>query len=265
MNTPLFEAVLVVLREVLEFALLVGILLAAGAHVGARSRWLPLALLAGLAGATAYALSLSAVSTWFGGVGYELVNAGLQVLVYVMLLGVIGLLARPAGRPAGAFAWLAAAATVSAVTREGSEIVLYLTAFYGRSQGLTDLLLGTALGTGVGFSAGVLLYYLLRSLPRPATLLLLALDGAGMWSQASALLTQADWLPARAPLWDSSALIPEDSIVGQLLYALLGYEATPGPWQVGLAAASLALALAVAAVAARRPAIAPARGDPGRD
>ena len=36
MNTPLIEAVLVVLREVLEFALLVGILLAAGAGTDRR-------------------------------------------------------------------------------------------------------------------------------------------------------------------------------------------------------------------------------------
>ena len=72
-----------------------------------------------------------------------------------------------------------------------------------------------------------------------------------MWAQASALLTQADWLPATAPLWDTSAVVPQGSMLGQLLYALIGYEATPGPWQVGLAATSLLLALTVAAIAGR--------------
>ncbi|MDD3650880.1 hypothetical protein [Immundisolibacter sp.] len=257
MNSPLIEAVLVVLREVLEFALLVGVLLAASAQAGARGRWLPAALLAGLAGAWAYVVSMGTVSAWFDGVGYEVVNAALQILVYALLLGIIGLLARHRKRPPAALGWLAGAAAASAVTREGSEVLLYLSAFQGRPQALGDLLLGTVLGVGVGFSTGALLYYLLRGLPRPvarpATQLLLALAGAGMWSQASALLVQADWLPAHAPLWDSSAILPEGSLPGQLLYALIGYEATPGPWQVGLSAASLVLAAAVAGVAARWP------------
>ena len=64
------------------------------------------------------------------------------------------------------------------------------------------------------------------------------------------LLVQADWLPASQPLWNSSAWLPEGSLLGQLLYALIGYEATPGPWQVGLYGASILLALGVAAVAA---------------
>ena len=257
MNSPLIEAVLVVLREVLEFALLIGILLAAGAgaEAGARGRWLPAALLAGFAGASVYVLAMGSVGAWFGGVGYEVVNAALQILVYALLLGIIGLLARHRDRPP-AFGWLAGVAAASAVTREGSEVLLYLSAFQGRPQALGDLLLGTVLGAGVGFSTGALLYYLLRGLPRPvarpATLLLLALAGAGMWSQASALLLQADWLPAQPPLWDTSAVLPESSLPGQLLYALIGYEATPGPWQVGLSAASLLLALAVAGLAARR-------------
>jgi high-affinity iron transporter len=219
MNSPLIEAVLVVLREVLEFALLIGILLAAGAEAGARGRWLPAALLAGFAGAGVYVLAMGSVGSWFDGVGYEVINAALQILVYALLLGIIGLLARHRERPP-AFGWLAGMAAASAVTREGSEVLLYLSAFQGRPQALGDLLL--------------------------------ALAGAGMWSQASALLLQADWLPAHAPLWDTSAVLPESSLPGQLLYALIGYEATPGPWQVGLSAASLLLALAVAGFAARR-------------
>jgi high-affinity iron transporter len=255
MNSPLIESVLLVLREVLEFALLVGMLLAAGAQIGMRWRWLAGALLAGLTGAATYAASMRSISAWFGGVGYEVVNAGLQIAVYVLLLAVIGVLARRPTEPPRAFAWLAGIATATAVTREGSEILLYLSAFENRPSALADLLLGTVLGVGVGFSAGTLLYYLLRGLPRrvgrPATLVLLALTSAGMWAQASALLIQADWLPAQAPLWNTSALVPQGSVLGQVLYALMGYEATPGPWQVGLAAASLLLALAVVLLSAR--------------
>ncbi|MFA5549165.1 MAG: hypothetical protein WDA10_11530, partial [Porticoccaceae bacterium] len=41
------------------------------------------------------------------------------------------------------------------------------------------------------------------------------------------MLIQSDWLPGGAILWDSSALLPEDSLAGQLFYALVGYEASP--------------------------------------
>ncbi len=59
------------------------------------------------------------------------------------------------------------------------------------------------------------------------------LVGAGMASQVAQLLIQADWLPSRLPVWDTSGWISETSVTGQLLYALIGYEATPTAIQAG--------------------------------
>lgn len=255
MNSPLLDSVVVVLREVLEFSLLVGVLLVAGRCAALRARWLVPALLAGVGGAGLYGARLRVVSTWFDGVGYEVVNGGLQILVYVLILAVIGLWLQTRHRePARALPWVMAGAVALAVTREGSEIFLYFSAFMGRPRAVPDLLIGAVLGIGVGFSIGALLYYLLLAFRRAVTFALtvglLALIGAGMWSQATMLLVQADWLPASQPLWNSSAWLPEGSLLGQLLYALIGYEATPGPWQVGLYGASILLALGVAAAAA---------------
>ena len=53
-----------------------------------------------------------------------------------------------------------------------------------------------------------------------------------MLSQATLQLTQADWLPAAQPLWDSSYWVSENSITGHVLYSLIGYEATPSGLQV---------------------------------
>jgi high-affinity iron transporter len=61
---------------------------------------------------------------------------------------------------------------------------------------------------------------------------LLAAVAAGIVTQAVSLLEQVDRIPSAPPLWDSSALLPENSVIGQLLYALLGYEATPSLWHV---------------------------------
>jgi high-affinity iron transporter len=75
---------------------------------------------------------------------------------------------------------------------------------------------------------------------------LLAAVAASMSLQASKLLIQADFLSAAAPLWDSSWLVEEDSLFGQLLYALMGYEATPSLVEVIAYAGSLLVVITVA-------------------
>jgi high-affinity iron transporter len=132
---------------------------------------------------------------------------------------------------------LAAAAIVMlAITREGSEIVLYLSGLLQQEQHVQAVLMGSGVGFGIGLSIGFLLFYGLQGLPplwgRRATTFLLALFAGNMLSQAVLLLIQADWLPANQALWDSSGWLSEKSPMGQLLYALIGYEATPSLWQV---------------------------------
>ena len=61
----------------------------------------------------------------------------------------------------------------------------------------------------------------------------------GMVSQATQLLIQADFIVSQQALWDTSSLISERSLLGQMLYALIGYEATPTPIQSILYISSL--------------------------
>jgi len=62
---------------------------------------------------------------------------------------------------------------------------------------------------------------------------LILLLAAGMAGQFARVLIQADVLPALAsPLWDTSSLMPDDSALGTLLHALLGYQAQPSATQV---------------------------------
>ena len=72
-----------------------------------------------------------------------------------------------------------------------------------------------------------------------------------MVMQATMLLEQVDWLPAGKSVWDSSALVSEQSITGELLYAVFGYESTPSYLQLALYLASLGLMLAVILLARR--------------
>jgi high-affinity iron transporter len=148
-----------------------------------------------------------------------------------------------------------AACVILAVTREGSEIMIYLSGFLQVSDQWVAVLTGSFIGAGIGISVGTVFYFSMLTLkPRFAAVigaLLLALVAAGMTLQATELLIQADWLPADYPLWDTSAMLSEQSVVGQLLYALIGYEATPTALQLGAYLASVLLILGAAGFALR--------------
>jgi len=134
-----------------------------------------------------------------------------------------------------------------AVVREGFEILLYLSGFAADHRAWGTVLLGSVLGAGIGVSIGALLFYLAVGMPRERALwfarVLIALFAGNMAAQAVLLLIQAGWISTGAPLWNTSHLLAEDSIVGQLLYALIGYEATPSVWQVVAYGATFCLML----------------------
>lgn len=255
----LLTSVIIVLREVLEAALLISILSALSVVHGIRRGWIGLALACGFVAALGLGYGIDTVSNWFDGVGQEVSSAFMQFAIYIALALMLYLLGAPDGhgqRTTRMLAGLMTMIVALAITREGFEVLVYVLGFAGNLKYLLVVLLGSAIGAGIGISIGALIYYLLRSLPRGpahgASLVLLVLVAAGLVSQASLLLIQADWLPARLPVWDSSALIAEDSVTGQLLYALVGYEATPTAIQAGFYFGGALLMLLVGTGAAFR-------------
>ncbi|MDH3512827.1 MAG: FTR1 family protein, partial [Gammaproteobacteria bacterium] len=172
------------------------------------------------------------------GVGQEVVNALIQFAIYCCLMLFAVMFSMRHGKTPPNDRLLARLMIVSvslAIMREGSEILIYLSSFTSDWALLEPILLGGMVGAGIGISVGALAYYLLSNINRAVSPYIsvgvLALVAAGMAGQATLLLIQADWLPAQAALWDSSAWVAENSVTGQLLYALIGYEATPTPIQ----------------------------------
>lgn len=255
----LLNSVILVLREVLEAAILVTALLALARIIQLGFGWLWPALLASVAGVTGLAAALGALTDMLDGTGQEVVNAALQIGVFVVVCAVIvDTRERADGRRHSALTGaLMALAVALAVTREGSEVLLYVRGFAAVDSYRQAVLLGSALGAGIGLSAGTLCYWALVTRPArvayPLCLGSLCLLGAGMVMQGAMLLEQAGWLLNADPVWNSSWLVSEESVTGELLYAVLGYEATPGKVQLGLYLASLALAIAACMYAARSP------------
>ncbi len=235
----MLTATIIVLREVLEAALLISVLLAVNHGQDGNGRWLFGALVAGLLGSAGLASSMRSISEWFDGVGLEVTNATLQFLLYALLAAIAVDLnrARSARAHGPTLRRAAMSLTIAiALAREGSEVLLYLAAFAAAEDSALAVLTGAGIGTGIGASVGALLYWTLRSVTpgwcvRIATILLVAIAG-GMLMQGTGQLIQADWINATEALWDTSQWLSERSIAGQLLYAVAGYEASPLPVQV---------------------------------
>jgi high-affinity iron transporter len=254
----LLTSVVIVLREVLEASLLISVLSALSGVLGIPRRWIGWALLFGLAGAIGYSFGVAEISDWFDGVGQEVTSAVMQLLIFLLLLMFTFLVAQDPGtqRFSGKLIVLVMVATVSlGVTREGFEILVYLYGFSADLPRFITILSGSVIGACIGISIGALIYYFVSALSYRLSLIaglgLLALVAAGMLSQAVLLLIQADWLPSQFPLWDSSGWLPESSVTGQLLYALIGYEATPTALQASFYFGGLLLLLIVAVFAVR--------------
>jgi high-affinity iron transporter len=237
------NAVILILQEILEATLLISVLVVLTRLLQRlwpalllRRRWVLAALGCGTAGAWLYAVFMPAIAEWFDYVGQDVVNALMQVVIILLLL-LFSMLLRESfiARAPVLVSNLARLCIIIVVallvTREGSEIILYVDGILGQPENITPVMLGGLMAAGIGLSSGVFLYFGLTTLRAKiamrAALLLLALFAGNMAAQVVLLLTQADWLPYTAELWDSSGWLPEYSISGQLLYALIGYEATP--------------------------------------
>ncbi len=242
---------IIVFREVLEAALVAGIVLAASKGVRDRGLWVGGGVFAGVAGACLVAFFAETIAEAAAGIGQELLNATILFLAVAMLgwhniwmarhgrelaqhAAALGKAVTRGTRPLYALAIVVG----MAVLREGSELVLFLYSIAASSgDGLTTMAGGGVLGLAAGVAVGAGLYFGLLRIPMKhlfaVTSCLILLLAAGMASQGAAFLMQADLLPALSPaLWDTSFLLSEESIPGKALHALIGYVARPAGIQV---------------------------------
>ncbi|MBU0539357.1 MAG: FTR1 family protein [Gammaproteobacteria bacterium] len=234
----LLTSVIIVIREVLEAALLISILLSLCFQLGVARKWFKWGVFGGVSGSVALGSQLGKISELLGGIGQEVVDAGLQLFIYSCLLYIcVQFINHYYQRQAPSLALRGVLIVIitCAMTREGSEIYIYLSAFQSMPDASLSLYSGAVIGFGIGFSCCALFYYWLLSFSLSRALVigcaLLTVVASGMMLQAGKMLIQADLLPD-GQLWDSSSFLSEDSLAGQMLYALAGYEATPAPAQL---------------------------------
>ncbi len=242
---------IIVFREVLEAALIVGIVMAASRGALGRGLWVSGGIATGVVGAALVAVFATAIAAAAQGMGQELFDAGI-LFAAVGMLGWHNVWMSRHGRELAANAvqlgnevrsgarplWALALAVALAVLREGSEIVLFLYGIALAGQGgPMAMVAGGIIGLALGVTAGTAIYWGLVSIPMKhlftVTSWLVLLLAAGLASQGAAFLMQANLLPPLGSnLWDTSFLLSDQSLAGRILHTLIGYTAQPAGIQL---------------------------------
>lgn len=254
---------LIMLREGIEAALIVGIIAGYLARTG-RSAWLPTVWVGVL---LAVALSLFvgagviALGAQFPQKTQELFEAVVGAFAVVILISMVFWM-RKAARSirqtmehdidaaladARGPAWALIGMTFFAVAREGLESVFFLLALFQQSPGPAAPL-GALLGVGVAILMGVGIYrggvrLDLRRFFR-WTGVFIILVAAGLASSVLRNLHEAGiWNHLQQPVWDMTRTLPVSSIPGTILSGLFGYHDAPVLGEVLVWAAVLAVTL----------------------
>ncbi|HLO02536.1 MAG TPA: FTR1 family protein [Symbiobacteriaceae bacterium] len=242
-------SLLITLREGLEAALIIGILLAylSKTRPGSSSRpiWAGalLALIVSLAGgyllhALAGGLSGRALEIFEGGMIFIAVALLSQMILWMQresrcLKANLQCAIEQRGNSPRALALLA----FTVVVREGLETVLFLSGGAGTADSTLTYWGGALVGLAIASLLGLLLYRgaLRLDLRRFFTVSgwLLILFAAGMIANGVKEWHEAKLLPQVIPhIWDTYALLPDTTVVGRLVGALLGYDPSPSLLQV---------------------------------
>jgi len=256
----MIPSLVIVFREMLEMVLVVGVLMAATRGMPGCRQWIGLGVFGGLVGAVFFGLFMEQMENSFEGDGEFIFNAVVLLLASVLIswtvfwmsihgrkmserMKQVGASVKQGDLPHRALAIVA----LSAVMREGSEAVFFI---FGAAQGAGEeglsMLIGGLTGAAAALLVGGLLYFGLVRIPVKQLFSfsgwLLMLLAAGMASQATWNLVAIEWLPPLVDtLWNSSSVLSQDSLPGEVLHVLIGYDDQPSGLQVIVFVVSLTI------------------------
>tara|TARA_B100001989_G_scaffold252912_1_gene236937 strand:- start:854 stop:1687 length:834 start_codon:yes stop_codon:yes gene_type:complete len=242
----MFPTATIVFREILEVALVLGIVMAATRGLPGRGFLALAGLTLGVIGSIFIAFFTDKISAAIDGMGQEIFNACIMFIAVGFLSWTVVWMKKHGREMAQNLKavgkdvvegkrslYIIVGVIALATFREGAEIVLFT---YGMTASgaytMSEIILGGVIGGIGGAIIGAALYFgLLKAFQRhlfTVTSWMLIVLTAGMAAQGANFLIAAGVLPDLIPqVWDTSAFIPGHGFVGETLAVLVGY--TPRP------------------------------------
>ena len=241
----MLAALLITLREGLEAALIVGIILSALQRLDKDKlrRWVWWGVLAAIVTSMASAVALNALGLAFEGRGEEIFEGVAMLIAAGVLTWVIIWMQQQGAQvrarleqdvrraSASGSRWALFGLAFVAVVREGIEITLFLTAAALNSTA-AQTLAGGALGLIIAVILGWLIFAAGRRLNVRAffrtTSVILLFFAAGLAAHGVHELQEAALLPIFVEhVWDLNPILDENGTLGSFLATLFGYNGNP--------------------------------------
>jgi high-affinity iron transporter len=241
----MLSTLVIVFREILEVALILGVVMAATRGAPNRNSLVLWGVVAGVLGSLFVAYGASEITDMMEGMGQEILNIAILSLAVLMIgltviwvgshsrkitaeLRQVGQQVVTGEKPL----YIISIIVATSVLREGTEITLFLYGIIASGASVAEVISGFILGLILGATTGLLIYNGLLSISQKyvftVTTWLLVLLAAGMAAKVASFLDAAELLTYFSePIWDSSWLISESSIAGKILGTLVGYMEQP--------------------------------------
>jgi len=246
----MFQIAIVVFREILEVALIIGILTAATKEISGRTKWILSGLGLGLLGSFALAFSTDKISESLDGMGQEFFN-GLILIAAATMIGwtvlwmqkhaksISGELKRLSNsiRDGKKPLYVLLVVVFLSVLREGAEIVLFTYSYYISGTAITDIIFGLLAGLFFGIAIGAALYFgMLKAFGKYffiVTTWILIFLASGIAASGIGFWINAGIVPALGnPAFDMSGILSQQSIFGKFLHIFFGYIDQPAGAQL---------------------------------
>jgi high-affinity iron transporter len=241
---------IIVFREILEIALILGILIAATRAISGRTKWILSGLIAGIFGCSAIAFFTNSISESFNGMGQEIFNGFILIAASISIswtvlwmqkhsktlskeLKALSNSVKEGKKPL----YILSIVVFLSVLREGAEIVLFTYSSYVSGVLASSVFLGLAIGIILGSAVGLALYFgMLKAFGKYffiITTWMLVFLSAGITAQAIGFWINAEFVPPLInPIWDSSFILSQSSMIGKFLHIFLGYLDRPSGMQI---------------------------------
>jgi high-affinity iron transporter len=240
------KIIIILFRESIEIALLLGTVFAATKNIPNSRKQIIAGILLGVIGSSILAFFTGTISNAFEGFGQEIFNIIILCLSIIMIgWTVIWMKGRAKHlkqdlnklsdliMQGKIFALTLPIMVATFIFREGTEIVLFVySVLTVENLPLVKLLTSVFLGVGAGLIIGIGLYlgltqYSGRRLFK-ITSWLFILIAASLSTELANLLNSIGFFSSYSTiLWDSSWLIEDSSVIGGMLNTIFGYQARP--------------------------------------